>query len=262
MSRCPCPLYFMFKWVIYYFPIHDFQKRVPLQGQMYNLQSFCSKAQNGGFLFNVDQGRHCEMVRSPTSNEYLKWLFYSCLHALARFVSHGSWEAPIPLTGAHHGTCPSYKSLDSIIFPPGGLFGKLENQKDPECSRNYLLAISKLSHSGSDALHTIFCVLMTSKQKQNWGAKGQRGGTGRRRKGWAMKQDVPSTFYSCVKMLCVTLCRNNEKHVVGMAHLFSVWSWLPTTLELMLALEGPATGWPGLPSRSMTCDIHPRLPPD
>lgn len=77
-----------------------------------------------------------------------------------------------------------------------------------------------------------------------------------------MKQDVPSTLYSWMKMLCVAVCSNNEKHVVGIAHLLSLWSWLPTTLELMLALEGPATGWPGLPSLSTTCDIHPRLLPD
>lgn len=170
----------------------------------------------------------------------------------------GSTDSPDWSTPRH---MPLLEVLGLHYLPPGGLFAKLENQKDPECSRNYLLAISKLSHSGSDALHTIFCVLMTSKQKQNWGAKGQRGGTGRR-KGWAMKQDGPSILYSCMKMLCLTLCNNNEKHVVCIAHLLSVWSWLPTTLELMLALGGPATGWPGLPSCSMAYDIYPRLLPD
>lgn len=160
-----------------------FSKRVPLQGQTYNLQSFSSKAQNGGFLFNVDRGRHCEMVRSPMSNEYLKWLFYSCLHVLVRFVSQAPGKHRFPWlehTTAHH----LLEVLGLHYLPPGALLAKLENQKDPECSRSYLLAIFKLSHSGSDALHKTFCVLMTSKQKQNWGAKGKRGGTGRRRKWW------------------------------------------------------------------------------
>lgn len=106
-ERMFLPLCLMLKWVIYYFPIHDFQKDFHFKAKRIIFRFFFSpESQNGGFLFNVDWGRHCEMDRNSKPNEYLKWLCYSCFHAMAHVINHGSREARTPLAGAHHSTFP------------------------------------------------------------------------------------------------------------------------------------------------------------